>query len=209
MAELIASLDFPVPERTAVDLSQPETWRENLEKVTFPVVVKPEDGAELTTYHHQGLRKAMPIDTLDEALATFTSWHANGVPIRLIVQELDAVAAKYGTDDLQNGMLGIANLLRIVAPLNLMCSPRDIAVSYQVKCPFTDKPTLILYDNCPGGVGLAEKAFHMRELLLENAAQVARDCPCETGCPSCVGPETETGLNGKKMALELIGEMLK
>ncbi len=121
----------------------------------------------------------------------------------------DGIAAKYGKDDLQNGMLGIANLLRIVAPLNLMCSPRDIAVSYQVKCPFTDKPTLILYDNCPGGVGLAEKAFHMRELLLENAAQVARDCPCETGCPSCVGPETETGLNGKKMALELIGEMLK
>ncbi len=121
----------------------------------------------------------------------------------------DGIAAKYGKDDLQNGMLGIANLLRIVAPLNLMCSPRDIAVSYQVKCPFTDKPTLILYDNCPGGVGLAEKAFHMRELLLENAAQVARDCPCETGCPSCVGPETETGLNGKKMSLELIGEMLK
>lgn len=121
----------------------------------------------------------------------------------------DVIAAKYGKDDLQNGMLGIANLLRIVAPLNLMCSPRDIAVCYQVKCPFTDKPTLILYDNCPGGVGLAEKAFHMRELLLENAAQVARDCPCETGCPSCVGPETETGLNGKKMALKLIGEMLK
>lgn len=88
MAELIASLDFPVPGRTSVDLSQPETWRENLEKVTFPVVVKPEDGAELTTYHHQGLRKAMPIDTLDEALATFTAWHANGVPICLIVQEL-------------------------------------------------------------------------------------------------------------------------
>ncbi len=88
MAELIASLDFPVPGRTAVDLSKPETWRENLGQVEFPVVVKPEDGAELTTYHHQGLRKAMPIDTLDEALATFTAWHENGVPIRLIVQEL-------------------------------------------------------------------------------------------------------------------------
>lgn len=54
-------------------------------------------------------------------------------------------------------MMGIANLLRIVAPLYLMCSPRDVAISYQVKCPFTQKPTLILYDNCPGGVGLAEK----------------------------------------------------
>ena len=29
----------------------------------------------------------------------------------------------------------------------------DLAISYQVKSPFTDLPTLILYDNCPGGIG--------------------------------------------------------
>ena len=40
----------------------------------------------------------------------------------------DAIAAKYEKDDLQSGMLGIANLLRILSPLYLMCSPRDIAV---------------------------------------------------------------------------------
>ena len=118
-------------------------------------------------------------------------------------------AAQFDKDTLQNGMMGIANLLRIVAPLYLMCSPRDVAVSYQVKCPFTDLPTLILYDNCPGGVGLAEKAYKMRDILLTHARMIARDCGCEHGCPSCVGPVGEVGENGKATAIQLIDLMLK
>ena len=120
----------------------------------------------------------------------------------------DDIAAAFGKDDLQNGMLGIANLMRIAAPLNLMCSPHDIAVAYQVKCTFTGKPTLILYDNCPGGVGLAEKAFHMREILLRNCLEIVTTCPCEKGCPSCVGPETEIGPTGKQMAEKLLQQLL-
>ena len=120
----------------------------------------------------------------------------------------DEIAAQYDKDTLQNGMMGIANLLRIVAPLYLMCSPRDVAVSYQVKCPFTEKPTLILYDNCPGGVGLAEKAYRMRRTLLTHAALVAKDCTCAHGCPSCVGPVGEVGESGKATAVQLIDQML-
>ena len=115
---------------------------------------------------------------------------------------------RFDKDTLQNGMMGIANLLRIAAPLYLMCSARDVAVSYQVKCPFTDLPTLILYDNCPGGVGLAEKAYKMGDILLTHARMIARDCSCETGCPSCVGPVGEVGENGKAAAIRLIGMML-
>ena len=118
------------------------------------------------------------------------------------------IAAKYPKDDLQSGMLGIANLVRILAPLYLMCSPRDIAVSYQVKCPFTDKPTLILYDNCPGGVGLAEKAFRMRDILLTHALTLVNDCPCPQGCPSCVGPVGEVGPRGKETAKALLEDLL-
>ncbi len=121
----------------------------------------------------------------------------------------DAYAARFDKDTLQDGMMGIANLLRIVAPLYLMCSPRDVAISYQVKCPFTQKPTLILYDNCPGGVGLAEKAYRMRDVLLTHARLIARDCPCEHGCPSCVGPVGEVGEHGKQTAVALIDLMLQ
>ena len=86
-------------------------------------------------------------------------------------------------------MMAISNLLRIVAPLYLMCAPQDVAVVYQVKCPFTDRPTLILYDNCPGGVGLAAKAYGMQRLLLEKALQIVSGLPLRAGlsllCGSC------------------------
>ncbi len=121
----------------------------------------------------------------------------------------DELAARFENDTLKNGMLGVANLLRIVAPLYLMCAPQDIAVLYHVKSPLTDKPTVILYDNCPGGVGLAHKAYGMRETLLDRALQVALDCPCELGCPSCVGPVGEVGEDGKRTAIALLKELTK
>ena len=120
----------------------------------------------------------------------------------------DRVAAMFPSDRLKNGMMGIANLLRIVCPLYLMCAPTDIAVVYQVKSPITDRPTLILYDNCPGGIGLSEKAFGMRDILLGRALEVAADCPCEFGCPSCVGPAGEVGEDGKKTAMRILKEMM-
>ena len=116
----------------------------------------------------------------------------------------EQLAAKIPSDQLKNGMMGIANLLRIVCPLYLMCAPQDIAVVYQVRSPITDKPTIICYDNCPGGVGLSHKAYGMQSLLLEQALQIVTDCPCGAGCPSCAGPVGEIGMNGKKTAWELL-----
>jgi len=121
----------------------------------------------------------------------------------------DALTARFDTDTLKNGMLGVANLLRIVAPLYLMCAPQDVAVLYQVKSPFTDKPTIILYDNTPGGVGLSQKAYAMQDMLLDRALQIVQDCPCESGCPSCAGPMGEIGMNGKATALTLLKELTR
>ncbi len=120
-----------------------------------------------------------------------------------------ALSAAYSSDTLKNGMMGIANLLRIVCPLYLMCAPRDIAVVYQVKSPITDQPTVLLYDNCPGGIGLAQKAYSMRDLLLRRALQIVSDCGCPSGCPSCVGPVGEVGEDGKKTARALLEELTR
>ena len=116
----------------------------------------------------------------------------------------DALAAQFDSDTLKNGMLGVTNLLRIVAPMYLMCSPSDVAVLYQVKSPFTDKPTVILYDNLPGGVGLSHKAYGMQRLLLDNALQIVETCSCSYGCPSCAGPVGEIGENGKQTAIAIL-----
>ena len=120
----------------------------------------------------------------------------------------EALCNRFENDALKNGMMAISNLLRIVAPLYLMCAPQDVAVVYQVKCPFTDRPTLILYDNCPGGVGLAAKAYGMQRLLLEKALQIVSDCPCEQGCPSCAGPVGEIGTDGKTTSKLLLKELI-
>jgi DEAD/DEAH box helicase domain-containing protein len=118
------------------------------------------------------------------------------------------ITNRYPDDMLQNGMLAAANLLRIAAPLYLMSSPRDIAVVYQVKGAFTDRATLFIYDNYPGGVGLAPKAFAIEKLLLEQSLSIVKACPCEYGCPSCAGPVGEIGEQGKQMASVILGEMI-
>lgn len=120
----------------------------------------------------------------------------------------DSLSQRYSNDALQGALLGISNLLSIVAPLYLMCAPKDVHVVFQVKAPITDKPTIFLYDTFPGGVGLSEKAYQMQELLLEHALQIVEGCVCENGCPSCVGPVVEIGEDGKRDARAILKELL-
>ena len=120
----------------------------------------------------------------------------------------ESFADRFDKDELQSGMLGVSNLLRIVAPLYLMCSPGDISVIYQVKGAFTHKPTLFLYDNSPGGIGLAEKCFSMHNVLLSHALEIVSTCGCPQGCPSCAGPVGEIGSQGKKTAQALLKELI-
>ena len=64
-------------------------------------------------------------------------------------------------------------------PLVLLCDRRDIGSN-------NDERRLFVYDFAEGGIGLAEKAYHLVETLLERAAALLRDCPCSEGCPSCM-----------------------
>ncbi|HQY82650.1 MAG TPA: DEAD/DEAH box helicase [Thermomonas sp.] len=50
------------------------------------------------------------------------------------------------------------------------------------------QPTVYLYDNYPGGVGLSEPLFARQAELLLRAQALVQDCGCRAGCPSCVGP---------------------
>jgi DEAD/DEAH box helicase domain-containing protein len=49
-------------------------------------------------------------------------------------------------------------------------------------------PTLFLYDNYPGGVGLSAPLFDDAPRLVEGAISLVSDCGCRAGCPACVGP---------------------
>ncbi|PTX53892.1 DEAD/DEAH box helicase domain-containing protein [Melghirimyces profundicolus] len=139
-----------------------------------------------------------PIHLPEEEMHTTAYW--------LTVEE--AVADRFNREDLQSGLVGLANVLAHLAPLYLMCDPRDLGVAAQVKAVHNGKPTLFLYDKYPGGVGLSEKLFDLHKELLKTARDHIRRCPCEEGCPSCTGPAVETGSRGKGLTLSLIEELL-
>ncbi|MFA6444571.1 MAG: DUF1998 domain-containing protein, partial [Sterolibacterium sp.] len=50
------------------------------------------------------------------------------------------------------------------------------------------RPTVFLYDNHPGGMGLAAPLYEIRRELLERTIALVKDCVCTEGCPACVGP---------------------
>jgi DEAD/DEAH box helicase domain-containing protein len=110
--------------------------------------------------------------------------------------------------ELECGLLGMATVLGQVAPLFLMCDPSDIAVWPEIKSTFTSAPTVYLYDRVPGGIGFSKRLFQMHDQLLGNAARMIARCPCEHGCPSCVGPQSSPQPNRKMATLRLIGIML-
>ena len=119
----------------------------------------------------------------------------------------DSIADKYTREELQGAMVGISHIIEHIAPVFLMCSPRDIGVVYHVRDPITNKPTLFLYDNCAGGVGLSDRVYEMDDELFKEARRMLMDCPCADGCPSCVGPPSDVGVGGKRIAIELLGEL--
>lgn len=70
------------------------------------------------------------------------------------------------------------------------------------------EPNVYLYDNYPGGVGLSEPLFRLSAELIENTRMLIANCPCPSGCPSCVGPIGEVGEKGKLAALALLNRLM-
>ena len=103
---------------------------------------------------------------------------------------------RYEREPLKNAMVGLAHLLRHIAPMYLMCAPQDIRVVYHVKDTFTGRPTIYLYDSVPGGIGLSDRIFDMDYALFERARELLEACPCRDGCPSCVGATAGPGTKG-------------
>ncbi|HSK08766.1 MAG TPA: DEAD/DEAH box helicase [Vicinamibacterales bacterium] len=138
-------------------------------------------------------------------------------------------ALPYGGDDRRDGVVGLSFAMRQVAQLLLMCDRHDIGVSIgngnavdvgrgfppaagvnavggggaQTSVDF-DEPRIFVYDNYPGGIGLSEPLFGMRQELLDKTAGLIASCPCGSGCPSCVGPLGDVGPMAKQVALDLL-----
>jgi len=85
----------------------------------------------------------------------------------------------------REGMSGLRNLLITVLPLHVMCDRPDIGGI--LDSSNLGEPTIFMYDRYPGGLGYAERGYAIIGELLGASLRLVEDCPCEAGCPSCVG----------------------
>jgi DEAD/DEAH box helicase domain-containing protein len=94
-----------------------------------------------------------------------------------------------------DALRGISKAMHTVATIGLMTDPRDIGRRLKDQSESQDEspgqiidPTIYLYDKVPGGIGLAPRLFDERKGLISRARLVIDACPCEGGCPACIGP---------------------
>ncbi len=110
---------------------------------------------------------------------------------------------RFGKDVFQGALVGLSHLLRHAAPLFVMCDRADLSVVPKIKAPYNGQPTVFIYDKYPGGIGLSRKLYEAMPALLEKVREMTETCPCESGCPSCIGPVSE-GKAAKQALLRLL-----
>ncbi len=195
------NVDYYTDANLAVDLKVIDVFREDTEKavhrssgeVSVSSLVTMFKKIKLHTHENIG---SGPVTLPELEMHTTSYW----VSLPQTLPELSQT-------DVQNGLLGISNVLANSAPIYLMCDPGDIRVVHQVRATFTQRPTIYIYDSYPGGVGFSDKLYELHDELFETAAAMVNGCGCESGCPSCVGPLNEfTGTGDpKELTLKLIG----
>ncbi|MGE0084547.1 MAG: DEAD/DEAH box helicase [Desulfococcaceae bacterium] len=73
-----------------------------------------------------------------------------------------------------------------IFPLLVMTDRNDLGGISTDFHPQVQDAAVFIYDGVPGGAGLTRQAYYKAGELLEATLKVIRDCPCESGCPSCV-----------------------
>src|SRR5262249_21244468 len=79
------------------------------------------------------------------------------------------VKAARGT---QTALGRLAHALGNLAPLFLMCDPRDLGVSSEARATATGSPTITIYDLVPEGLGFAEQLYELHTELLRGALEM-------------------------------------
>ena len=133
-------------------------------------------------------------------------------------------ALPYPVSERQAGMYGLLHALEAVATLLLMCDPRDLGTAIGERPGSPDatvaveksatgegkeffEPNLYLYDAYPGGIGFSEPLYRVHDVLLRRTRELIAACPCENGCPSCVGPAGEKSERTKEAALAILEQL--
>ncbi len=94
-----------------------------------------------------------------------------------------------------------------------MCDPSDLGVHTDAAGTLRGgsasedeaaRPSVVLYDQVPAGIGFSQKLFEMHEELIRACAGAGGGMRMPGWLPSCVGPGGENGLGGKRETLEIL-----
>jgi DEAD/DEAH box helicase domain-containing protein len=154
-------------------------------------------------YQRKGLRDHEVIDfnSLDLPTVEF--------PTRALWYELDELIASepFPGEHLLGALHALEHGQIAVLPLIAMCDRWDIGGLSTNAHPQTGGPTIFIYDGHPGGVGITRRGFDQFDRLVTDANRLIAECPCQSGCPSCVQSPKCGNLNeplSKRGALELL-----
>jgi DEAD/DEAH box helicase domain-containing protein len=123
-------------------------------------------------------------------------------------------ALPYASDERRDGVVGLAFALKQVAQLLLMCDGHDIGISIDTgdgdltTGGIQNPQKIFVYDNYPGGIGFSKPLYEMHRELVDGTRKLIAECPCESGCPGCVGPIGDTGPMAKTAALRILDNVL-
>jgi DEAD/DEAH box helicase domain-containing protein len=110
---------------------------------------------------------------------------------------------------IRSGLAGLGFVLGNLAPLFLMCDPRDLGIHTDPAWSAVNGlPSVVLYDLVPAGIGFSQKLFEIHDELIQRALELVSECECEDGCPSCVGPGGENGVGGKAETLAILNRLI-
>ncbi len=137
--------------------------------------------------------------------------HGGGVPGSAVPAEgliADATALlPFPTEHVLGALHAAEHGQIAVLPLLAMCDRWDVGGLSTNLHPQTGGPAIIVYEGHVGGVGIARQAFLRFEAWIDDARRLIDECPCESGCPSCVQSPKCGNLNEplhKAGALELL-----
>ena len=105
---------------------------------------------------------------------------------------------------MRSGLAGYAEAFHQLAALFIECDAGDLSVSVEQECSdFEGRPAIFLYENTPGGIGLVQAIAERCREINRGVISLIRECPCEDGCPGCIGAAGENGAGGKAEALAI------
>jgi DEAD/DEAH box helicase domain-containing protein len=122
-----------------------------------------------------------PLDLPPHTFETQGLWFEIPEPIRDHVKYSAPGGLHFmgGIHAVEHAMIGLF-------PLFALCDRGDVGgISYPFH-PQVGRPAIFIYDGYPEGIGLAERCYRVLEDLMAHTLRLLQDCPCETGCPSCI-----------------------